>query len=222
MTVASVPLNGEQVRSARVGRVACGAGWPVVEIGAAGAFAPRQELAGLWPEVQRHAELDLATLRYHLEQSDATAADGYWHAAINEARSFLEALVVGMAQAERQESFVAFRKGKESQGGLRLSRRFLVDVGFLGPDEDELLLHVYGIASAKGAHHGVADAAWSRLARRIIWTTAQYLLRRYETWKRTAPERRARRVCGATAPPPAPPMAGFWRRWRAWLGGGGR
>ena len=150
---------------------------------ASGELTSREELARLLPAIQQHPELDLKTLRYHLEQSDATADDGYWHAAINEARSFLEALVVSIAQVERRESLVAFRKGKESQGGIRLCRRFLVDVGFLDANEDDLLQHVYSIASAKGSHQGVTDAAWSRLARRIVLTTGQYLLRRYAAWK---------------------------------------
>jgi len=180
---------------------------------ASGELTPREELAWLLPAIQRHPELDLKTLRYHLEQSDATAADGYWHAAINEARSFLEALITSIAQVERRESLVAFRKGKESQGGIRLCRRFLVDVGFLDANEDELLQHVYGIASAKGSHQGVADAAWSRLARRIVLTTGQYLLRRYEAWKRTADCR-----AGSNGPPQPSPVSGpsgngFWRHW---------
>ena len=60
---------------------------------------PRERLADLLPRLLRHDELDLETLAYHLQQSDATAADGYCHAAINEARSFLEALVVNIVRA---------------------------------------------------------------------------------------------------------------------------
>ena len=60
---------------------------------------PGGRLAPLSAELERWPELGLKTLVYHLGQSDATAADGHWHAAVHEARSFLEALVLGMALA---------------------------------------------------------------------------------------------------------------------------
>ncbi len=66
-------------------------------------------LAGLLGDLGQHPELDLDTLTYHVRQSDATAADGYWHASINEARSFLEALIVSIAVA-RQDGAIGSRK----------------------------------------------------------------------------------------------------------------
>lgn len=148
-------------------------------------FTPDERLADLLPELRRHPELDLKTLCYHLEQSDATAADGYWHAAINEARSFVEALVIGMALVERRETMDTFRKGKENSSGFRFCRRYLHEIGLLDGDEEILLQNVYGMASAKGSHQGVTDEAWCRLARRMIWTTGYYLLGRYDAWKRS-------------------------------------
>ena len=47
----------------------------------------------------------------------------------------------------------------------------------------DLLQYVYSIASAKGSHHGVTDETWTRLARRMVWIVAQYLLNRFEAWK---------------------------------------
>ncbi|UCC32186.1 MAG: hypothetical protein JSU86_07865, partial [Phycisphaerales bacterium] len=136
--------------------------------------------------LKRHAELDFETIGYHAEQSDATARDGYWHAAINEARSFLESLLVSIALAQHEESMARFRKGKQSQSGFRLCRRYLAEVGFLDLDEELLLQHVYSIASTKGSHLGVADEAWSRLTRRFVWTTGRYLAHRYDAWKRSS------------------------------------
>ena len=149
----------------------------------AGDLALGEQLASLRPILDAHPELDLATIGYHLEQSDATAGDGYWHAAVNEARSFLEALVINIALIERRETLAEFRKGKETQGGLRLCRRHLQDVSFLDIDEDILLAHVHGIASAKGSHLGVTDETWCRLARQIVAATAHHLIRRYSAWK---------------------------------------
>lgn len=144
-----------------------------------------EQLVSLLPLLAGYEELDVETIGYHARQSDATARDGYWHAAINEARSFLEALVTGIALVEREQSLTEFRKAQGMQGGIKLCRRYLLDVGFLDIDEDVLLAHVYGIASAKGSHLGVADEAWCRLARRIVHTTADYLLHRYAAWQTT-------------------------------------
>jgi hypothetical protein len=143
---------------------------------------PRERLAALLPRLRRHDELDLETLAYHLQQSDATAADGYCHAAINEARSFLEALVMSMAIARQREPIGKFRKGKESKSGFRLGCLYLRELGFIDEEEEVLLQHVYGIASAKGSHHGVTDELWCRLARRMVGTTGRYLIHRYQVW----------------------------------------
>ena len=155
-------------------------------------FATGEDLAVLLPDLRGHPELDLKTLAYHLEQSDATAADGYCHAAINEARSFLEALIVNIFLAA-QRDVVPGADGEgngngrdRSQNGtaFRTWRRYLCEMGFLDGEENELLQWVYGVASAKGSHHGVTDEAWTRLVRRIILATGHYLLHRYAAWKR--------------------------------------
>lgn len=118
-----------------------------------------------------------------MRQSDATAADGYWHASINEARSFLEALLVGMVCTVCVEPVDKYQSTSCNGTPFRCYRRRLVEAGFLDADENDLLRYVYSVASAKGSHHGVTDEAWTRLARRMVWTAAQYLLTRYEVWK---------------------------------------
>ncbi|GAG12161.1 unnamed protein product, partial [marine sediment metagenome] len=72
---------------------------------------------------------------------------------------------------------------------FRCYRRSLLEAGFIDADENDLLQYVYGVASAKGSHHGVTDEAWSRLARRMVFTTAQYVLQRYAAWKHNGPTR---------------------------------
>ena len=153
------------------------------EEGGAPGANPRFVLHTLLANIARHEELDLDTLTCHVRQSDATAADGYWHLSLNQARSFLEALLVGMlcnvcAQpADKQ-------KGKSLSGmSFRRCRRRLREAGFLDADEDDLLQYVYSVASGKCSHHGVTDEAWTRLARRMVWTAGEYLLTRYEAWK---------------------------------------
>ena len=148
-----------------------------------GNCAPGEQLASVRPILDDHPELDLLTIGYHLEQSDATARDGYGHAAVIEARSLLETLVISIALVERRETLAEFRKGKETQGGLRLCRRYLQDVDFLDIDEDIPLAHVYGIASTKGSRLGGTNEAWCRLARQIVSATTHYLIQRYAAWK---------------------------------------
>ena len=166
-------------------------------------------LAALLHDLRPHAELDLRTLAYHLRQCDATAAVGYCHAAINEARSFLEALVVSIVHAAQRDAARAgaSENGRErSQNGtaFRTYRRYLLEAGFIDADENDLLQYVYSVASAKGGHHGVTDEAWTRLARRIVFATGQYLLHRYAAWKHNG-----RPVAPPPGNRPPPPR----RRW---------
>ena len=153
------------------------------EEGGAPGANPRFVLYTLLTGVAAHEELDLDTLTCHVRQSDATAADGYWHASINEARSFLEALLVGILYSVCAEE-ADKQKGMSRNGTpFRGCRRRLLEAGFLDADENDLLQYVYSIASAKGSHHGATDEAWTRLARRMVWTAGEYLLTRYEEWK---------------------------------------
>ena len=144
---------------------------------------PRFVLYTLLAGVAAHEELDLDTLTRHVRQSDATAADGYWHLSLNQARSFLEALLVGMlcnvcAQpADKQKGM------SRNDTSFRRCGRRLLEAGFLDADENDLLQYVYSVASGKGSHHRATDEAWTRLARRMVWTAGEYLLTRYEEWK---------------------------------------
>lgn len=171
-------------------------------------------LAALLHDLRSHAELDLHTLAYHLQQSDATAADGYHHAAINEARSALEALIVGIVHAVRRDDDADAPLRERAQNGtaFRTYRRCLVEAGFIDPDENELLQYVYSVASARGAHHGVTDEAWTRLARRFVFAVGQYVVQHYAAWKRSGGVRKS-------PTPPTASKASFWRRWRLWRSG---
>lgn len=176
-------------------------------------------LTALLPDLQTHTELDLKTLAYHLQQSDATAADGYHHAAVNEARSFLEALVVNIVQAVRREITNGDAEpngghGLQNGAAFRTYRRQLHEAGFIDSAENDLLQYVYSVASAKGSHAGVTDELWTRLARRIIFATGQYVAQRYGAWKEAG--------CPIASTPPqrAATRVSFWHRWRAWRANG--
>ena len=153
------------------------------EEGGAPGANPRFVLYTLLAGVAAHEELDLDTLTCHVRQSDATAADGYWHLSLNQARAFLEALLVGMLCNVCAQP--ADKPKSTSLNGMsfRCCRRRLREAGFLDADEDDLLQYVYSVASGKCSHHGVTDEAWTRLARRMVWTAGEYLLTRYEAWK---------------------------------------
>ncbi len=141
-------------------------------------------LAALIGDLRPYPELDLDTLTHHLTQSDATAAEGYWHAAVNEARSFLEGLLDGILHAvcpdppdKPSGNGAAYRKP------LRCCRSSLLKAGFIDADKDELLKYVYGLASSKGCHPGVISEVWSLLARRMVFTAGQYMIQHYAAWK---------------------------------------
>lgn len=173
---------------------------------------PCFSLAGLLHDLRAHPELDQRTLAYHLQQSDATAADGYCHAAINEARSFLEALVVSIVHAVRQDAAERdaespLRDRSQNGTAFRTYRRYLLESGFIDADENDLLQYVYSVASAKGSHHGVTDEAWTRLARRIVFAAGQYLVQRYTAWKHTG-----RPVAPPPGNEPPPSRCGWLRR----------
>ena len=146
----------------------------------------QEELASLLPVLERYQELDLETLGYHARQSDATARDGYLHAAINEARAFLEALVIGIALEEErppEESIADFRKRRQSHYGFPSCNNYLREIGFFNHHERVTIQHVYDAASDSGSHLGVSSEAWCCCARRIVWTTAHYVIQRYEAWQ---------------------------------------
>ena len=174
-------------------------------------------LATLLDDLRRHPELDLDTLTYHLTQSDATAADGYCHAAINEARSFLEALLVSILGAVRPDPPDKSRNNGSHHGmPFRCYRRSLLECGFIDGDENDLLQYVYSVASAKGSHHGVTDEAWARLARRMVFTTGQYVIQHYGAWKRNG----CCAVAGdngvhGSSPAYQPSPNNSWRTWLA-------
>ena len=166
---------------------------------------PCFSLAALLGDLRRHPELDLDTLAYHLTQSDATAAEGYWHASINEARSFLEALLVSILHAVRPDPpDRPHSNGSANSTPFRCYRRSLLEAEFIDAQENDLLQYVYGVASAKGSHHGVTSEAWSRLARRMLFTTGQYVIQHYATWKQNG------RTTAAPPKRPSPPSLCGW------------
>lgn len=178
----------------------------------------RELLAILARDLEGHAELDPTTLVYHLRQAEATAGDGHWHSAVNEARSFIEGLLVGMAESEslrRNHVISGVTPGAEWRSGYHECRKYLVTVGFTGADEMDLFKHVYAIASRKGAHPGVTEEGWGRLVCHLCWTSGYLLLNRYAAWKTSGRRRtgdRRGRQC----------HLGRWGlngSWRSWLSG---
>ena len=153
---------------------------------AAVGLPPQEQLAMLRESLERHRELAVRTLRYHLEQADATAREGCWHAAVNEARSFIEALIVGIAEfesARRHDLLSGLPPNGESRSGYHECRKYLVTVGFADVDEMDLFKQVYAVASRKGSHPGVTDEVWGRLVCHLCWMTGYFLLNRYAVWK---------------------------------------
>ena len=112
--------------------------------------------------------------------------DGYCSTAINEAWAFLEALVISIGLEEErppEETIAGFRKGRASHYGFHSCNNYLVQIGLVNPHERITVEHVYTIASDSGSHGDVSSEAWCRFARGIVWTTARYVIQRYDAWK---------------------------------------
>ncbi len=147
------------------------------------ATPPGGILADLLTQLEPWPELRIQTLAYHLRQSDATARDGYWHAAVHEARSFLELLVQNMAGVIKGRLPDHFAAAGDSNTRFKICRHYLLKPGYIDPDDNMLLLNVFRIAGAKGSHPGIPDEPWCRLARQFVRLTAEYLIGRYATWR---------------------------------------
>ena len=156
---------------------------PGVGGGATEEFPPKEQLTALLPALRDHPNLDYVTLAYHAGQCDATARDGYFHAAINEARAFLETLVISIALAEERppnESIADFRKRRESNCGFPSCSRYLQEIGLFNLDERVMVQHTYTLDHAGGVRRGIGSEAWTRLVRRMVWTAGHYVIQRYE------------------------------------------
>ena len=165
--------------------VPCGGGEPC-DGGEASVVLPPRLASTLLVSLAEHAELDGLTLRYHVEQWEATARAGFWHAAVNEARSFVEALLVNIAAVEavrRKESISGVTHGVDSSSAYYAARKYVVTVGFANVDEIEVFRQIYSMASRRGSHPGITDPTWGILVSEFCWITGHYLLERYAAWK---------------------------------------
>ena len=140
-------------------------------------------MVDLLPELAPYGELDIETMAYHARESDATAAEGHWHAAVNEARSLLEALVIGAAVAACGRDPETFRRETHSEACYKKARRLLREAGFLSAGDSDVLLHVHGLVSGSGSHPRVVDAGSGAYCLELIAVTVRYLIRRYASWR---------------------------------------
>ena len=147
------------------------------------AMASAVRMADLLPELAPYGELDLETMGYHARESDATAAEGHWHAAVNEARSLLEALVIGAAVATCGRDPETFRRETHSEACYKKARRLLLEAGFLSAGDNDVLMHVHGLVSGSGSHPRVVDGGSGAYCLELIAVTVRYLIRRYASWR---------------------------------------
>lgn len=130
-----------------------------------------------WPE------LGTKKLGFHLGESDSLEREGYWHAAVHEARCFLELLVQNMALVVKGQLPELFETATEANTRFRICRRYLVGAGYIDPDDSRMLVDIFRIAGAKGSHPGVTDEPWCRMARQFVRHAAKYLITRYAAWR---------------------------------------
>ena len=165
----------------------------------AATFLECRELPWIAEEVEKHTELDVETLLYHLEQAEATARENHWHSAVNEARCFVEALIVGIAEYEgsKRHHDVAGLPTVNSNSGFQECRKYLIHIGFADGDAMDFFKHAYALASRKGSHPGVTEETWGRLISHLCWTGSYVLLQRYAAWKQNGRTWNGRRRANA-------------------------
>jgi hypothetical protein len=144
---------------------------------------PDEEIRAALAALRKYPELDQRKVRYHLQQSRAMAVQGYYRAAIDEARAFLVAIATGIGQVAQRSKLHADGKVEHGLAGLKVARRYLLATRMLNERDSDLLTQVLGMVSAPGPQDCVPDAGWCDVTSGLICTMARHLLRRYESWK---------------------------------------
>ena len=140
----------------------------------------------------RNSELSQEILKKHLKDSDELFIQGKWHPSINEARSFLEQLrediyLVVKSKYPKQSTLPTQEwvndKGKTFKFDSDY-RKNLCYLGFLDDEELKFLEGNYQLLSKFGSHKGIPVDHEARISRMVFLAEAQYLLTKFEEWKR--------------------------------------
>ena len=149
--------------------------------------APDVELGALVSRVTPHVELDPPSFEQAAIMSDAARQVGDDAGALVGARALLAGLVRDLAYELRRspnESVTMFRARSRPLSSVRRHSRFLVHKRFLmNESEAQNVQRAATMTNAPEPDSGANLAAWSRLARQMVYTAADRLLTRYAAWK---------------------------------------
>jgi hypothetical protein len=184
VTTTGIVLEGEPASPAGVQAESPAEVLPVgEEVESALLAEPDEAVRAALAALRKFPELDQRKVRFHLQQSRAMAVQGYYRAAIDEARAFLVAIATGIGQVAQRSKLHADGKVEHGLAGLKVARRYLLVTRILNERDSDLLTQVLGMVSAPSTQDCVADAGWCDVASALICTMARHLLRRYESWK---------------------------------------
>ena len=130
-----------------------------------------KERGMLESRLQLH-KFDIAST--HLEQAVDNVARSQWEAANSQIRSFLEALCNSIVSQIYQGS-----SNSPTQGQARI---YMTEVGFLTPEESDLLKALFRVLHGQGGHAGTSSS--DDCHRRLLMTVAMsnYYLERLDGW----------------------------------------
>ena len=147
---------------------------------------PDVELAGLVSQVAPHTELDASGLESAAIRSDAAQQSGQYVDALAGAQALLAGLVRDISYELRRspsESVETFRTRSRPAISVRRHSRFLVQKRFLSEREKETLQRAAAMTESPTPDAAVSLAAWSRLARQMVYAVADQLLTRFAAWQ---------------------------------------
>ncbi|MCZ6652958.1 MAG: hypothetical protein O7D91_08015 [Planctomycetota bacterium] len=144
-----------------------------------------QDRTALAASLRTHQEIHPDILIHHIEASDESMMNSVWHAATGEARAFFEGLVVNIAEsrAESPSNIPNYPRQGERRSKFAPCREYLVQIGFINQDENELIKQLYSFASIRGGHPGITEEQEAKLIRRLCWVVGTFIIAKYVDWK---------------------------------------
>ena len=149
-------------------------------------LVPDVELGALVARLTSCPELGPQGLEQAAVMSDAAQQAGDYAGALTGAQGLLDGLVREIAYELRRlpnESVELYRARSRPASCARRHSRFLVHKRFLDESEAQNVQRAVAFAKTLTPESGVSLAAWSRLARQMVYAVADRVIDRYVAWR---------------------------------------
>ncbi len=128
---------------------------------------------------------DPDTIKHHVKLAEDDYAGGRWSNSIGNSRHFLEAILAQVL--ERVSAKLGRSLHQNVYKNATTTRDHLVREGLISEDEKETLKQIYGLLSNTGGHAYIAEKDQARLMWNLALTLSQFVLLRYEGFKKAHP-----------------------------------